>query len=265
MPVVKTEKRFREGTGERFMADGQRVRCQSQSKNQLREWRIKHQDYTTPNDAIWPHCQCIKAAVPGMFACHLHGGLTPSKDKPTSLLDLIPLDLGEKYRTMLENPEYMSSREDVMLMKLRQWELVSQLSEEVGDKENWMKVVEAAKLLADGELVRAEALLQSAITTRHNKEEVWKKIYELEAVIKELRSTESKIAKDLHMMASADQVQHLMNRIVAVVLQGIDKYVESPTEQTRFIQHVVTEFASLVNLSPATVGGLLSAGTREEV
>ena len=261
----KTEQRFREASGERYMQDGQRVRCHSQSKNKLKEWRTVHQDWTIPNDDIWPACQCQRAAIPGTFACNLHGGLTPSKDKPQSLLDIIPIDLGEKLKIIMENPDYISSRNDIMLMILRQWDLAEKLGEESGSKEDWDKINEANRLLKKGDLTKASVLMTSALESHKNKDDIWGEIYRVENVIKDLRTTETKVAKELRLMASAEQVQRLMDRIFTIIMRGIEKYVTDTSEQVRFTQYIIGEFTSVVNISPATIGGLLNAGSSEEV
>lgn len=264
MAMTKTERRFREGLGIKYMADGQRARCQAQSKNQLREWRVVHQDWITANDDIWPDCQCVRAAVPGTYACTLHGGLTPAKDKPQSLLDVIPIDLSDKFKTIMENPEYLSNRNDIMLMILRQWDLIEQLGNQAGSKDDWDKVQEVDRLLKRGELVKASSLLQNALDSHKNKKDVWDEIYKVENVVKDLRSAETKIAKDLKLMASADQVERLMDRVFTVLMRGIEKYVTDSSEQVRFIQYIVGELSNLVNIGPATVGYFLESGGEEK-
>lgn len=263
--MIKTEQRFREGSGEKYMADGQRVRCQAQSKAKLRQWRAVNQDYTTPNDDIWPDCQCVRGAVPGAFTCKLHGGLTPAKDKPQSLMDVIPFDLSEKFKIIMNNPDYISSRNDIMLMILRQWDLVEKLGEESGTKEDWEKVNDAFKLLKNGDLVKASTLLDSALNSHKNKKDIWDEIYRVEGVVRDLRTTETKVAKELRLMASAEQVSRLMDRVFAIITRGIDKYVTDSAEQVRFIQYVVGELAAVINIGPATIDGLLNAGDREEI
>lgn len=264
MPMVKTERRFREGLGEKYMADGQRVRCQAQSKTKLREWRVLNQNWTTSNDDIWPDCQCVRSAVPGSYACTLHGGLTPAKEKPQSLLDVIPIDLSDKFKTIMENPEYLSNRNDIILMILRQWDLVEQLGNEAGSKEDWEKVQEVDRLLKRGELVKASSLLQTAIESHKTKKDIWDELYRVENVVKDLRSAETKIAKDLKLMASADQVERLMDRVFTVLMRGIEKYVTDSSEQVRFIQYIVGEFSNLVNIGPSTVGYILESGSKEK-
>lgn len=263
--ITKTEQRFREGRGARYMSDGQRVRCQAQSKNQLRDWRIKNQNDSLDNDAIWPECQCTRAAVYGAYACSLHGGLTPSKKKPESILDVIPYDLGEKLKIIMENPNYISSRTDIMLWNARQWELYEKLSAETGSKEDWERVAEARRLLKNGDFTQAAALLDASLSSHDTKRDVWEELHKVEKTVNELRSTEAKVAKEMRLMASAEQVERLMDRVFSILMRGIEKNVTDSSEQTRLIQYVIGELSAAINIGPSAIGRFLDAGSREEI
>lgn len=260
--LTTTERRFREGSGVLYLADGT-VRCQAQSKGKLRAWRQTHNDTTTPNDDIWPECQCPYGAVPGMFACHLHGGETPSPTKSTSLFEAMPVDLGNKLKLLLENPDYMSSREDILVFKARQWELMEELGELAGSAATWELVKQAHKALKNGELALAESLLNDALTTHQDHQHVWDEYYRAQDAIKDMRNTEVKVVKEMRLMATVDQVAAMIQGIYAVLIMGAERYIDDTRSQSDFLRYVAGELGRLTNLSPLTIGPKSGPGSNQ--
>lgn len=262
-PKITTEVRFREGTGERYVSSGE-VRCQGQSKNKLRRWRESHNDWETPSEDIWPTCQCEKPAVPGMFACMYHGGMTPSKDKPKSIFDVMPVDLGDKLRTLMEHPDYISNREAINVMQARQWELLETIKEGYGTAEAWGMVADALYQLKQGKLVEAETQLEEALETPANEKEVWQEYRQVQKIIDTMKSTEVKSAKELKLMATADQVAGLLNHMYNVINKGVEKYVSlqyingytEKRAQADFLNYVAGEIFKSANISPVTLNML---------
>lgn len=254
-----SERRFREGTGIQYLKDG-RVRCQSVAKARVRRWREEFSDYDTPVEELWPECQCHLAAVPGMFVCSFHGGLSVFKSKPKSILDVMPLDLAEKMAVMLDSSEYMDSREDILLIKARQWELLEQLQQESGGQEAWDRVEEALVELRRGETTKAELLLSSALRAVQTEKEAWGEIYKSSEVIKDLRATQVKTAKELRLMATADQVLAFIRNIQQAIIDGAKEYIDEPKKQARFLQYISGEISRFANISPATVSARLEPG-----
>jgi len=257
-----SERRFRDGTGVQYLQDG-RVRCHSIAKSKVRKWREENNDYETPVEDFWPECQCHLAAIPGSFVCSFHGGLTPHKNRPNSILDVMPMDLAEKMAVMLDSAEYMDSREDILLVKARQWELLEQMQQEAGGPQAWEKVEEALVELRRGDEQKAEALLSSAVKAVHTEREAWDEIYKASEVIKDLRATQVKTAKELRLMATADQVLAFIRNIQQAIIDGAKEYIDEPKKQARFLQYVSGEISRFANLGPATVSARLESGRRE--
>lgn len=253
MPVMdKTEKRYREGSGERYTPGGE-VRCHAVAKSKLRRWRELNNDPDITADDVWPECQCEQRAVPGMFACRYHGGMTPGEHKPKSILDIIPVNLGEKYKVLAENPDYISRREDILLMKARKWELLESLQDNAGNEEAWGMVDEALALLRQGEEAKAESLLSEALAQHTNEREVWTEIRESDKVLKDMTNTEVKTAKELRLMATAEQVTALLTNIYNVINRGSEKYIDDPRAQADFLSYIAREIGRFANISPGTI------------
>lgn len=261
--LTTTEKRFRDGSGVRFLDNGE-VRCQAQSKAQLRKWREVNDDFTTPAENIWPECQCPLGAIPGMFTCHFHGGRTPSKNKPKSIFDVIPLDLGEKLKVLMEHPDYISRREDMLLIKARQWEILEEMQASVGGEEAWGMVSEAVVEIRKGNEVAGLSLLEDALQQSRSKAEAWKEWERSEELLKDLTNTEVKSAKELKLMASADQVAMFINNIYGVIMRGAEKYIDNPLQQSQFIQYIAGEIGRFANVSPAAISFQLGSGRDSE-
>jgi hypothetical protein len=257
------EQRFRANSGTRYLENG-RIRCHGQSKGKLRKWREKFEDYETPNEDIWPDCQCKEAAIDGQFVCGFHGGLTPmKKNPPRTIADVLPLNLSEKYKTLLANPDYISRKDDILLMVARNWELLEELQKEAGSEEAWGMAHEALVLLNRGEIEKAKDELNQALTHIKDEREIWNEIYRNAGVLQGLTNTQVKTAKELRQMATAEQVGALMNRVFAVISEGIERYIDSSIRQAQFLGYVTGEFQRLANVSPATIIEQLGAGDGE--
>lgn len=255
MTQTLTERRFREGSGERYMPSG-KVRCQALAKSKIRRWREINNDQETPTEDLWPECQCEWYAVDGMFACRFHGGLTPGMHKPKSILDVIPVDLGEKFKTLLENPNYISRQEDIILLKARQWELLESLEGNTGNEEAWASVADALTSLRQGKEVEAVSLLEEALAQNLNTREVWDEIYKSEGVLKDLTKVEVSTAKELRLMATTEQVTALLTNIYNLLDRAAEKYFDDKRIQAEFMAYIVTGLSRFANLSPVSANFL---------
>ena len=260
MPIG--ERRFREGTGEQYLKDG-RVRCQAMAKSKIRVWRATFNDYDTPTEEIWPECQCHLAAIPGGFTCNFHGGLTPRTNRPNTILDVMPLDLAEKMAVLQDSSDYMDNRENILMITARQWELLERMQQEAGGEKAWEMVEEALIELRRGDDSKAEALLSSALRGIEQEKEAWGEIYRSSEVIKDLRSTQVRTAKELRLMATADQVLAFIRNIHQAIIDGAKQYIDEPKKQTSFLQYISGEIERFANISPATVSARLEPGRGE--
>lgn len=259
-----TEKRWRECSGQQYMSDGLTVRCQAVAKGQVQRWREEHDDRLTPTEELWPECQCTRAAEPGAYVCRWHGGYSPGANQARSIYDVVPLDLGNKLKTLLEDPYYMSRREDIALLRARQWELLEALSENMGGLEAWGTVDDALYELERGKEQEAAQLLREALRQTKETQRSWDEIYKVSNVLKDMTSTEVKTVKEMRSMATAEQVGRLMERILNILTYGAEKYIEDKRQQSSFLQYIAREFVGATNLRALATGEQLEPGSGEE-
>jgi len=261
MPASITEQRFREGSGVRYLVNGE-MRCHAMAKNKLRKYREEFNDYVSPKEDLWPECQCTRGAEPGAFACRWHGGQTPKKNGsgPRSLLEVIPVDLADKLKTLLQNPQYLNRREDIVLIQARVWQLMEELSEVAGSDEAWSTVNEARVALMRGEEEESLKLLELALKDKGRSKEIWDEVRKNTLLIKELTNTQVRTAKDLKQMATTEQVMALVTSLYEIVDNGANKYIDDPTARSNFRRDLSTAISRYANLGPATVGFQVGPG-----
>lgn len=243
------ERRFKEGSGERYLRDG-RMRCHAIAKSRLREWREEFNDTESPAEVSWPETQCRGAAVEGFYVCKWHGGSTPRVvNPPRSILDVLPDDMAAKYAVLMQNPDYISRKEDILLFKARQWQLLEELEKQHGGEEAWGMVAEGLNEIKLGNQVTGIGLLEDALESTHNIKEIWKEQRENEAVIKDLTNTQVKTAKELKSMATYDQVMNMMINVFNVILEKANNLIEDPIKRDAFIAEIGREFGRFNNPS----------------
>jgi hypothetical protein len=253
MTIPITEKRFKEASGVQFLDNG-KVRCQGLAKSRIKKWREEFDDDTTPTEDLWPECQCHLAACPGYHVCKFHGGKTPrTKAAPRTVLDVLPLDLADKYRALMANPEYISRKEDILLIKTRQYELLEGLGEEIGSEEAWGNVAEALVTLRHGDSLNAVKYLEKALQATENKKETWKEFYQTEKLLSDLTTTQVRTAKELQSMATMEQVQSLVHTLLRVMVSRIDAYIVDPALRSEYKLMVVSEIEKLTNTTPSEI------------
>ena len=255
-----TEERFRQGTGQKFLQDG-RIRCQGLSKGQIYKWREEHDDWATPSSELWPECQCVKAAELGLYACYWHGGRTPKKINPTTLYDTLPIDLAEKFKILITDPAYISRKENIAVLRSRQWEILEKLQARSDSEETWGTVADALYELQKGHEDIAATLLKEALANIDDGKNLWDEYYKVDKILNDTTGVEVKTAKELQSMATAEQVGRLMNRIYEILTSGAEKYINDKQQQSGFLRYVAGELNRSVNLSPATIVGLLESGS----
>jgi hypothetical protein len=251
MMIPLTEQRFRDAQGNQFLADGITIRCHGTSKSQLRKWREEHDDYVTPSEELWPECQCSRAAVTGMFACKWHGGITRAKE-PKTLFDTLPLELGQKFKKLVENPSYISRRDEIALLQARNWELMEKLDDEPAE-EAWGYVVEALVELKKGNDQKASYCLDKALNSGKETRKIWEEVRANSTVLKDLTNTQIRTAKELQSMATTEQVSALMQGILKAIAQGADTYIDDTNQRIAFLQFLSGRVAGLTSYSALPV------------
>ena len=247
-----TEKRFVDGTGERYCADG-RIRCQAVAKGRLRKWREEFGDDETPAEDTWPETQCNRAAEEGYYVCKWHGGKSKSKKAPKTIYDTMPKDLAAKLQVLYDNPDYISRREDILLIKARQWELLEKLDDELPGDEAWGMVEDGLHKINLGEDLSGKYLIEQALLSVKKQKDVWNEIYKSQNILKDLTNTQVKTAKELRLMASQEQVMHMIASIYEIMLEKADQFIDDPTQREKYIESVARDVRQLTKPSTAVL------------
>lgn len=260
-----SERRFREGKGVHYLKNGS-IRCHAISKTKVRAWRLEHNDEETPTQELWPDCQCGRAALPGLFLCKYHGGLTrkAGNKNPKSILDVVPVDLRNKLKTLFDSPDYISRKQDILLLKARQWELLENLNSTLGGQDAWELVHDAIEQLRSGEVDVAETLLEQATDSIRQEKEIWDEVYRAETIIKDLTTAEVKNAKELRSMVTAEQVMALVSKIYDTIAESLEKYIEDPKDRREALYYIGSRFGQFTNLGYGNSFKELAEGSRPD-
>lgn len=249
-PISKPEVRFKENSGERYTNQG-KVRCHALSKSKIKLWREEFEDYDTPTDDLWPECQCHLAAIEGQYVCRFHGGLTPrTVNPPRTILDVMPMDMAEKFKAVMNSPDYISRKDDINLMQLRRNLLLEELNEEADSKEVWGLIHEAIVKLQHGDSLNALDYLERAVKIVDSKEKVWNEIYRVEKLLGDITTVQMKTAKDLQSMATTEQVNALMSTLINLINSGAKSYISNPMDRSQFQRTLVSEIQRLMGVTP---------------
>jgi len=252
-PISKPEQRFKAASGEQFTDSG-RIRCHGLAKSKIRIWRETYEDNDTPTDELWPECQCGQTAEEGQYVCRFHGGKTPrTVNAPRTLLDVMPLDMAEKYRAIVASPDYISRKEDINLIQVRRNMLVEDLNKEADSEEIWGLVHEAVVKLRKGDALNALKYLEQATTSVDNKNDVWQEIYRVEKLLGDMTTVQMKTAKDLQSMATTEQVTALISTLLSIIISSAKTYIDDPVNRSQFSAHIATEFQRIIGATPKQV------------
>lgn len=243
------EKRFKEKTGERFLGNG-KVRCHAVARSRVRKWREEFDDFETPTADLWPECQCGQAAVEGQYVCRWHGGKTPrTKSPPRTILDVMPLEMAEKYRMVMDSPDYINRKQDINLIQARIAMILDEMNHEMGTEEAWSHVHEALVKVKQGDTANAVDYLERAIGAVENRKELWNELYKTEKLLGDLTNTQMRTAKELQSMATTEQVSGLITTLLNVVLSSVDEYIDDPMRRNAFNRMIITEVKKLSGMT----------------
>lgn len=249
-PISKPEVRFKEDSGVRFLSNG-RVRCHGLAKSKVKEWRELYNDYDTSTDDLWPECQCGMPAEDGQYVCRFHGGLTPRTVRaPRTMLDVLPIDMADKYRALMDAPDYISRKEDINVLQVRTRMLMEDLQQKADSEEVMGLVHESLVKLKRGDVVNAQLYLEEALQTVDSKKQIWEEFYKVEKLLGEMTSTQMKTMKDLQSMATVEQVTALVSTLLNLINNSSKDYIPDPVQRSQFTRMFVAEVQQLLGTTP---------------
>jgi hypothetical protein len=256
------EKRFKERSGERYLADGVTIRCQAVAKHRLRAAREESGDFTSPAEKWWPELQCTRGAAPGQYVCKFHGGLSP-RTVPRTILDVLPEVLADKFQTIQNNPDYIDRKEEIILFKAMIWEALEQLDQEGGSQEAWDMVQGAYDALSTGSIISAKALLFKALESTNRSKELRREIRANANVLADLTTTQTKTAKELRLMATHEQVAGMLAEVQNAFFDAIDRVKLDAETRTRLGTLFLGRLVRFNKLGTTAIPDELSSGTEQ--
>jgi hypothetical protein len=125
-------------------------------------------------------------------------------------------------------------------------------------------VADALALLRQAKLLEAESELDEALKSQMTKKEAWYEIRQIDKLINQQKVSEVKNAKELKIMATADQVAALLSNIYNVISKGVEKYMKidyiegygDKRAQADFLQYVADVIYKSSNTTPVTLAKL---------
>jgi hypothetical protein len=261
-PLTKTEIRWRDGTNTtRYLKDGETIRCQAVAKQKLRAIRVQRgyseDDTTITADEVWPEAQCEHPAVPGKLVCGGragHGGNSMSVPYHDLLLGSMPVDLREKMEILMDNPEILSRRLEMVELSARNLQLFEEMrdSEKAGSDLD-SKLREAMKFLKSGDYTKASNSLQEVLEYKGTQQKRWDEIRANTVILKDLSRTETNTIQAFRQMISSEQFLGALMGIADAVKDAVEKYINEPTVRNEVIGHV---YSSIRRLTNARIGGV---------
>lgn len=263
-PLTKTEIRWRDGTREtRYLKDGETIRCQAVAKQKLRAIRVARgldpEDTAIKPDDVWPEAQCERPAVPGKLVCGGragHGGNSMSVPYHMLVLESMPVDLREKMEALMENPEIISRRLEMIELSARNLQLFEDMRDDKKTGSDLDKELhKVLELLDMGELDRGHKKLQELLEGQSTQRKRWDEIRANTLILKDLSRTETNTIQTFRQMISSDQFLSALMSIADAVKDAVEKYIHEPTVRNEVIGHV---YQSIRRLTNARIGSIQS-------
>lgn len=261
-PLTKTEIRWRDGTRDtRYLKDGETVRCQAVAKQKLRAIRVaqgyESDDTTISADDVWPEAQCERPAVKGKVVCGGragHGGNSMSVPYHTLILESMPVDLREKMEVLMENPEIISRRLEMIELSARNLQLFEEMRDNrLAGSDLDKELKDALTLLKAGELENGTAKLEEVMKQQSSDRKRWDEVRANTLILKDLSRTETNTIQVFRQMISSEQFLTALMNIADAVKDAVEKYINEPTIRNEVIGHV---YQSIRRLTNARIGGI---------
>lgn len=220
------------------MSDGVTVRCQAVSKSKLRKIRVAHgldpEDKSISPDDVWPEAQCEHPAVHGKLLCGGTGGHGGgSLSVPTyDYLDFMPVDLREKVQMLIDNPQILSRRMEIIQLMGR----ILVLYEKVRDKENLGiysldHIREGLDDIDKGDIDKGRKKIQATLDSRLTEAEAYAEIRQTMSLLKDMTKVEVGTLKETNQTVPFDIFMSSINAVGRAIQEAVEKYV--PEERTR--------------------------------
>lgn len=259
--LSKTEIRWRDGTTEtRYLRDGETIRCQAIAKQKLRAIRVQHgydpYDETIKADDVWPEAQCEHPAVPGKLICGGragHGG-NSVKIPYHHLLDVMPVDLREKIEILMENPEILSRRLEIIELSARNLQLFEEMRDsKLAGSDIDEELHKALTQLQAGNFAEAKKTLEEALKAKVDQGKRWNEIRTNTMILKDLSRTEIGTIKEMRQMITSDQFMAVIFSIADAVKEAVEKYISDQPTQSSIIGYVNAAVRRLINARPTGI------------
>lgn len=262
--MTKSERRWREGRGERYMNDGVTVRCQSVTKTFLKKIREEENDPEISSDDVWPVGQCSKSAELGTYLCELHGGRTPnSAHHPVTMF--LPSDLAEKLEILAQNPDYLSRYQEIRLLEGRNAQLYERLSgERVLTPALRGEIGEVMHLIKNNDLRGALGKLQEMQDTTYDEKSVYNEIRENMNLMKGMTATQVTTAQVLKTMATSDSVGAAFISFYNTVDRAVRKYIKDTDIAESFLLEIARDVQRHFSTGDAGPSLALGSGSIED-
>lgn len=248
MPI--TEVRFRDGSGERYMSDGVTVRCQAVTKEKLKEIRERENNPNLTRDDVWPEAQCKRAAVPGKLLCGGRGGHGGgSSSVPThDYLDFMPVDLREKMQLLIDNPQILSRRMEIMQLMARILVLYErmQTNESLGIF-SLSHIQEGLDEIKKSNFEKGAAMIQATLDSRLVEAESYAEVRQTMALLKDMTKVEIGSIKEMKQVVAFDVLISVVQGIAASLQEAVSQYVGDERTQQLIIGAVDRTIARRLN------------------
>lgn len=257
MRISDSERRFREGKGERYMSDGITVRCQAVSKSKLEMIRQRENNPNLTPDDVWPEGQCEHPALSKKLLCGGrggHGGGSPSVPE-YDMTSFMPADMAEMLQAVMANPHLLSRRFEMQQIISR----IMLLYQKMRDKEALGQT--AISLIQEGlgdilasEISTGVGKIQLALNDVLNERDTYDEIFKAMNLLQTMTRTEVQSMKETRQMLGFDVVLALVNGIADEINVALEKYVDDSRSRELVAGYVASSIARRLN---AGVGRIL--------
>jgi hypothetical protein len=257
------QRRFVAGTGVRYMADGKTIRCHAVSRNKLNKLRKENPELRSKD--VWPELQCNRAARPGFYVCLYHGagrvgGPMPGSRKMVvkearDISSFVSRGIADKYRVFVSDPEIFSQRQNIALLYARNAEILSDPAGDLtGDKAR-KALHKGLDMIEAGDPNGGSKAIREVLEKIDSAKETWAEFRQNADTIKNLTNAEVNRAKEMRLTLTSEQVLGMIDRLLNVVVDAIEKNIIDPKVQGPLISTIVGGARGIIGTSDQSLFG----------